>query len=264
MVRLGVNYSPTLMALLRSQPLDIDYIKVDADRGLEAMRIALEHRPVLLHDLPDPFWLNYENPFQDEQMQPSRVLLDTAQPPWLSTGIGASAEPQGHRGSPYREADPSALQTRDRVLSNIVRHGRRLREWATVPLLLENFNYHPTNAYEYICEPEVIHYILDEIGCGLLLDLGHSQICAHNMGWPSAEAYLSSLPLREVGEVHLSHPVTKGGQMYDMHQPAEARDLSLLAWVLARTPTEAVSLEIEDVDEATLLHQIVALRRLLS
>lgn len=47
-----------------------------------------------------------------------------------------------------------ALQPRQRCLENIVRNEKRLQEWLGIPLLLENNNYHPTNAYEYMCEPE--------------------------------------------------------------------------------------------------------------
>src|SRR6185436_19334791 len=104
MIQLGVTYSPTLMACLAAGPLDIDYIKVDADLGMEPLQAALKYKPVMLHHVPDPFWLNYENPFRDDLMQQARALLDAAKSPWLSTGIGASAEPQGHRDGPFREA----------------------------------------------------------------------------------------------------------------------------------------------------------------
>ena len=117
-------------------------------------------------------------------MKVSRELLDNAKSPWFSTGIGASAEPQAHRNGPYREGNPEDLQSRETVTANITKHGRHLVEFLSdTPLLLENFNYHPTNAYEYICEPELFSILLDEIGCGMLLDFAHARISAHNMRW---------------------------------------------------------------------------------
>ncbi|MCC7450115.1 MAG: DUF692 family protein [Anaerolineae bacterium] len=265
MIQLGVTYSPTLMACLAAGPLDVDFIKVDADLGMDALQAALKYKPVMLHDVPDPFWLNYENPFRDDLMQRARALLDAAKSPWLSTGIGASAEPQGHRAGPYREADDHQRQTRERAVGNIIKHGKRLRDWAGVPLLLENYNYHPTNAYDYVCEPEVVHQILDAIGCGMLLDMSHARISAYNMGWSSTKDYFKALPLDKVREVHLSHPAIKNGQMLDMHQPAQPEDFAWLFWALDHTPAvEAVTLEVEELDGPTLLSQIDSLHKILA
>lgn len=264
MIKLAVTNSPTLFAVLSSGALDIDFIKVDADYGMENLQKALAYKPVLLHDVPDPFWLNYEEPFRDEVMTQARSLLDAAQSPWFSTGIGASAEPQAHRYGPYREANADQLQPRERVIDNIIRHGRRLRDWVGVPLLLENYNYHPTNAYEYVCEPQVVHQIIDAVGCQMLLDLAHAQISAYNMGWENARRYVEALPLDRVREIHINHPVPGSGSLLDGHQPLQAKDLDLLAWALERTPiVEAVTLEVEDLDESILPAQVTALRKVL-
>ncbi len=263
MMRLAVTNSDILFKMLPTGKLDIDYIKVDADNRMETLQRALTYKPVLLHDVPDPFWLNYENPFQDDVMREARALLDAAKSPWFSTGIGASAEPQAHRFGPYREGD--VVQPRERVISNIIRHGRRLKDWVGVPLLLENYNYHPTKAYEYVCEPEVVHHVLDEIGCEMLLDLAHAQISANNMGWESSRKYLEALPLERVREIHICHPIRNGKNLLDGHQPLQTPDLELLGWTLDRTPKcEAVTLEVEDMDEPILLAQIAALRKVLA
>ncbi len=265
MIKLGVTNSRILFETLSKRDLDFDYIKVDADAGMEVMQRALAYRPVLLHDVPEPFWLNYEDPFQDEVMKKARALLDAAKSPWFSTGIGASAEPQAHRFGPYREADPDQLQPRERAISNIIKHGKRLKDWlGGLPLLLENFNYHPTNAYEYICEPEVIHQILDEIGCEMLLDMAHAMISANNMRWESTQKYFQALPLDKVREIHICHPTRTGENLLDGHQPLQPRDIDLLLWTLDRAPNvQVVTLEVGDMDEPTLLAQIDMLRKAL-
>jgi uncharacterized protein (UPF0276 family) len=197
-------------------------------------------------------------------MNLARQQLDTAKSPWLSTGIGASAEPQAHRGGPYREADDEDLQSRETVITNITRHGRRLRDWlGDTLLLLENYNYHPTNAYEYICEPELFSFLVNEIGCGMLLDLSHARISANNMRWKDVQTYLSALPLDQVREVHTNHPGWQGDQMVDAHQPLQHEDLPYLSWVLDHTPAEAVTIEVVEIDEPTLLAQVDMLRTFL-
>jgi uncharacterized protein (UPF0276 family) len=265
MIQLGITCFPLVLDML-PRGLDVDYVKVDADSGLEMIRRAKAYKPVLLHDIPEPFWLNYTDPFQEETMEMGRQLLEAAKSPWFSTGIGASAEPQMHRHGPFREADDENLQPRQEVLTNIVQHGQQLKEWlGGLPLLLENYNYHPTNAYEYVCEPEFVHYVLDEVGCEMLLDLAHAQISAHNMDWPNIQTYLEALPLDKVREIHINHPIRNGKNMLDGHQPLQRKDIVLLRWTLERTPNaKVVTLETDDMDETVLHAQLAMLRQALA
>jgi len=264
-MRVGVPIAPATLALARAGKLDVDYIVYYGQAGMKRLHDFAQYKPIYIHDLPEPFWLNYENPFLDEVMSVGRELLDTAKSPWFSTGVGASAEPQAHRDGPYREGDDEDLQSRETVTENIIKHGRQLKAWlGATPLLLENFNYHPTNAYEYICEPELFTHLLDEIDCGMLLDLAHARISAHNMHWPSAESYLEALPLHKVREIHVTRPGWQGDQRVDLHQPLQADDFPLLGWVLDHTPAEAVTIEIEsDIREDQLVEQIAMMRNFL-
>ncbi|MCA1552899.1 MAG: DUF692 family protein [Chloroflexi bacterium] len=181
-MKIAATISPALLSLLEHNQIDVDYIEVNGERDVDTLRRALSLRPVLLHDISYRFWLNYADPFDEATMTKARTMLDMAKPPYFSTGIGASAEPQAHTTEYWRGAPASQLQSRAVCLANIVRNGKRLKEWVGIPLLLENFNYHPTNAYEYICEPDTFSQLIDAIGCDVLLDLAHAQISAFNMG----------------------------------------------------------------------------------
>jgi uncharacterized protein (UPF0276 family) len=266
MIQLGVSISHAAVSLAQAGRLHADYIVWYGQLGTKDLDQVVAHKPVLLHDLSDKFWLNYADPFDPATMTTARTILDTTHSPWLSTGIGASAEPQAHRHGPYREADDDQLQSREVVSENIVKHGKRLQEWAGVPLLLENFNYHPTNAYEYICEPALFSELIAEIGCGMLLDLGHARISAQNMPeWRgNTEGYLSAFPLDKVREIHFNRPGWIRGERVDLHQPVCRDDLDVLAWVLERTPAEAVTLEIEETDEETLVKQVAMMQDFLA
>ncbi len=264
MIQVGVSISEPAIALAKAGRLDVDFVQYYAAWGVERMHEIQPYKRLMLHDLPEPFWLNYENPFQEETMRESRELLDTAKSPWFSTGIGASAEPQAHRDGPYREGNPEDLQSRETVIANITKHGKHLKEWlGDTPLLLENYNYHPTNAYEYVCEPELFSSLLEEIGCGMLLDLAHARISANNMHWKDIYTYLSALPLSKVREVHYNHPGWQGDQMVDLHYPIQEDDLPILSWVLDHTPAEALTIEVKKMDEATILSQVELIRKFL-
>jgi uncharacterized protein (UPF0276 family) len=263
-VKIGATLSLALQSLLDRAEIDVDYIEVNGEVEIEVVQSALARRPVLLHDIAYDCWLNYEAPFYEATMDKARSMIDLVRPPWHSTGIGASAEPQSHTTEYWRGAPASALQPRDRCLANIVRNGRQLKNWLGIPLLLENFNYHPTNAYEYICDPDTFSHLIEEIGCDVLLDLAHAQISAFNMHWPSVHEYLAALPLDKVREVHINRPYNdRGRQLLDRHLPIAEADASLLSWTLERMPNvEAITLESHLPDEAELRHEVDLLRKL--
>lgn len=67
-----------------------------------------------------------------------------------------------------------------------------------------------------------------------------------------------------VREVHFNRPGWQMGERVDLHQPVCLDDLEWLGWVLERAPLlEAITLEIEEVDERTLTEQISMLRHYL-
>lgn len=259
MIQIGAATSPALFRLLEQQVVDVDFITVYGSQSMAILEQALSYRPVLLHDVSNTFWLNYADPFADvATVTKARAMLDLAQSPWFSTGIGASAEPQGHTSPYWRGADTSQLQTRAQVIHNITKHGLRLREWAGVPLLLENYNYHPTNAYEYVCEPALFTQLVEAIGCQVLLDLPHARISAYNMGWGAdPRPYLAALPLAKVREIHFNRPHFDGQQMLDFHQSIQADDLELLAWVIEQCPNvQVITLESAAPSEEALVEEI--------
>ena len=262
--KLGISISNTAFALAQQGKLDVDYVVWYGQLLSSRLPELLALKPALIHDLPEPFWLNYEAPFTEEMLHEGQALMDLARPPWFSTGVGASAEPQAHRDGPYREGNADDLQTREVVVANITRHTKRLREWLKIPVALENFNYHPTNAYEYICEPELFSQLLDATGCDMLLDLAHAQISAHNMKWPGIHEYLMAMPLHKVREIHFTRPGWQGDQRVDLHQPVEADDIALLGWTLDHTPDPWVTLEVGEMPEAQMIEQLAALRRFLA
>lgn len=265
MIQIGIDVSPALLQALDAKTIDIDFIEIGGGKSLEIVQQALAYKPVIIHDVSSTFWLNYENPFDEPTMKHARALLDATKPAWFSTGIGASAEPQGHTLPFWRGADASQLQSREKVHENILRNSKRLQEWLGMALLLENYNYHPTNAYEYVCEPAFFSDLIAAIDCGVLLDISHARISANNMKWGDVHSYMQALPLDRVREVHIAHPKYDGDQMLDMHQPIDASDLDLLAWVLDHTPAEALTLEVVDnVTPAQLSEQARMMREVTS
>jgi uncharacterized protein (UPF0276 family) len=81
--------------------------------------------------------------------------------------------------------------------------------------------------------PQVIRSLLEETGCGLLLDIPHARIAAHYLGVDEKE-YFSSLPMERIKELHVTglHTI-ENGYLQD-HLPMLESDWPSLDWVLER------------------------------
>ena len=145
---------------------------------------------------------------------------------------------------------------------------RRLQVAATVPVLAENMPRWTRCRPAYVVDPAFISGVVQEAGCGLLLDLAHARVAARYQGEPVRD-YLARLPLNRLVEIHVSGPRplpaskgASGGRLFDAHEPVQEPDYALLAWVLERTRPRAVTLEYSK-DRAQLKAQLDRLRRLL-
>jgi uncharacterized protein (UPF0276 family) len=81
-------------------------------------------------------------------------------------------------------------------------------------------------------EPAFMRRLCAETGCGFLLDIAHARTAAHYLGIDE-RAYLSSLPVDRVRELHISGLHDDGaGAVRGEHMPLAEHDWELLAWCL--------------------------------
>jgi uncharacterized protein (UPF0276 family) len=84
-------------------------------------------------------------------------------------------------------------------------------------------------------EPAVIRQVLDETGCGLLLDISHARIAAHHLGLDEQE-YMAQLPVDRLRELHFTGLHNLNGRLQD-HLEALQEDWPILDWVMERIRT---------------------------
>lgn len=112
----------------------------------------------------------------------------------------------------------------------------------SLPILLENLPSLPVEKYNYAADPGVISRIVEKVDAAMVLDIAHARIAASYQDL-EAETYLSSLPLHQVKQIHVSGVGQKGGYLRDQHQTLEERDYELLRWTLERSRPQVVTLE---------------------
>ena len=99
-------------------------------------------------------------------------------------------------------------------------------------VIAENIIYrgHKSNMLRPCVQPEVIRTVLEETGCGLLLDLSHARISAHYLEVEEAGVdiwtYLAALPMERLKELHLTGIHFHRGKLSD-HLPLSEFDWEL-------------------------------------
>lgn len=243
----GMAYSPAVLAFARAHPDALDYVEVPFeqlrhDPGVAALQ---EEFPVVLHCAS----LSMAGFVPPSDAVVDAVAAETARTgtPWVGEHLAfLSAEPLGAppgRGDPTQLTYTVAPQYSEEVLEQVVANLDRLAPRVPAPLILEN-------SPQYLSLPGSTMTMVEFVGglaaardLGLLLDLSHFAITAHNMRYDLDEAF-DAYPLEQVVEVHLSGHSVRSGIMWDDHAlPAPEGSFRLLQRLLERCRPQAVTLE---------------------
>ena len=93
-----------------------------------------------------------------------------------------------------------------------------------IELLIENNNYYPTNAYQYVTEGEFLSSLIFDTDLdGFLFDTAHAQVTAHNKGI-SYEEYKSTLPFHLCRQIQVCKMGYEGDIAKDLHKCPDKKE----------------------------------------
>jgi uncharacterized protein (UPF0276 family) len=112
--------------------------------------------------------------------------FDFLDPFVVSFHLGFSSKLVGTEGIDDHNYAIGEVLSKEEVFKSIVESlhvvSKMLRERGYKgKILIENLDYHPTGAYEYVCESEFISKMAKKRRCGVLLDIAHTIISAHEL-----------------------------------------------------------------------------------
>ena len=249
-MKLAVNYSRPTAALWRSGPVAFDLFKCPAWPDLAAEAHALG--PVYVHfplrvgaGIGDAMDGETEQPADWRKVEELRALTDT---PFVNVHLA----PQP---ADCPDIDPCAADpvTAGRVAEKMSHDlAAIVRRFGADRVIAEN---DPDNGetLRAACLPGVVRQVVEEAGCGLLLDLAHVRISAAALGLSPAE-YARLLPIERLREVHVSGVQLVDTRWLDLvrraapgndrlerfagrlldHLPMTAADWELVTWAFAR------------------------------
>ncbi|HET9016561.1 MAG TPA: DUF692 family protein [Thermomicrobiaceae bacterium] len=256
-ITLAVTDSPALRQALADRALPVDAVETTGPRAEEAAA-HFAGRPLLLHNSVWDTSLAHPTAFaRDDLVALTRRLLRLTGAPFLSVHLGFAAAEVAYADGAMQAR--SAALDRDELLARTCASVRRFAAALPVPLILENLDRGPTDAYRHVCQADFIAAVLEATDSDLLLDLAHAQVTASRLGL-KVEDYLAGLPLARVRQLHLSGPRPgAGGTLRDAHEVLREADYDLLARVLTRARPEVVTLEYHR-EPAALVTQVERLR----
>ncbi|XXF80402.1 DUF692 domain-containing protein [Myxococcaceae bacterium GXIMD 01537] len=127
------------------------------------------------------------------------------------------------------------LPFNEEAVEHVVPRVREVMARIGRPFLLENPSYYARMPGATLSEADFIRHVVEEAGCGLLLDVNNVWVNAVNHGY-DARAFVDALPLERVGQIHLAGHERRPGVVIDTHGARVCEEVwALYRYVLART-----------------------------
>lgn len=236
----GLGFRPELRdEMLRRAP-SLDFVEIIAEMAfneayaevIDGLRALV---PITLHGVH--LSLGSAEPLDAAYVARLQQAVRRFEPRWCGdhlamTSIGGIEMPH---------LTPLAL--RSDLVPVVAAKARAVRAEIGVPFLIENIAYYFEVPGGDMTEAEFFSAVLEQSDCGMLLDLNNLHVNAINHGY-DPYAYIGSLPLDRLVEVHIAGSAAEKALMIDTHgHPVGDEVWSLLAHVAARTHVPAVLLE---------------------
>ncbi len=121
---------------------------------------------------------------------------------------------------------------------------RRAEDALGLPMAMENISWYAHTGAPEMPEEELICEILQQSGCGLLLDVNNVYVNSQNHGF-DPRRFIASLPLDRVVQLHVAgHSPSESGLLIDTHGAAVCDPVfELLAFTVEQTGAVPVLLE---------------------
>lgn len=221
-MKLAINYSLQAAELLTGGKIEVDLFKCPDWPNLIAA--ARPYRRVAVH-----FGLKAgSGRLKDTDWEAVAGWLEQTGTPYVNLHLHPDL-----KDYPGFAIDTLGGDQFEQVVKNLLDDVRAAtKRFGAERVIVENVPYRGEsgNCLRPAVEPQVIHRILDECGCGLLLDISHARIAAHFLGWDERQ-YMSQLPVDRLRELHFTGLHRLDGRLQD-HLPALEEDWMVLDWVI--------------------------------
>ena len=229
----GIGFREQFRADLFLHRAEIDFLEIAADHYLDAnaqkkaeLELLAQHFPLIPHGLN--LSLGSAEGVDEEYLEKFAALVEKVQPAWFSDHICFT------RSGGVDIGHLAPLPFTREALKVLTRNIKRVKEVIKTPLILENITYMVRYPSAEMSEAAFIGELLEETGCGLLLDVTNLYINSvnHRFDW---REYLDELPPEKVVQLHFvgshrhenllidAHADKTGGEIWEVFREVCAR-----------------------------------------
>ena len=239
MLRVGVGHRLELAPWIDSCPPEVECLEIIAEHFADPkkrwrLRTLAGKYPVMLHSLG--MSLGTPGPLDQDTLALLTDIVTDADPLWISEHIGFCRTEEVDLGH-FNPVPP----TPDSV-HIMADHAREVAETCGRPLLLENITA-SLRIKGSLSETEFLNRLLEESGCGLLLDVTNLFVNSRNHGFDPHD-WLRDIDPRHIVQLHVVGYTFRQGRWHDFHEEAIQDDLwQLICDVLEYAAPQAVIIE---------------------
>ena len=200
-LRAGVGYKSKHRQDILANPNQIGWIEIHAEnymgdggRPIAELKELSEIFPVSCHGVG--LSIGSESGLDPEHLKRLKKLLEWLKPAQFSEHLAWSTH-----GAQFLN-DLLPVPYTKKIQSLVADHIKQVQDTLGVHMLLENPSTYLQFAESEMSETDFIAGVVEQSGCGLLLDVNNVFISASNQGY-SAQGYIDDYPTEFIGEIHL-------------------------------------------------------------
>lgn len=240
--KIGIGFREQFRADLFLHQDKIDFLEITTDHYLDAkpnklneLQLLKDHFPLIPHSLD--LSLGSAEGIDEEYLEKVAEIVEFVAPEWFSDHLcftKSGGVKIGHLAPvPYTKEAVKVF------VKNIEQVQKRIK----TPFILENITYLVQFPSSEMTESAFIKKILDETGCGLLLDVTNLYINSQNFGF-EWRRFLDEIPLNRVVQLHFVGSHKHGKRLIDAHaNKTETEIWKVFQEVCARCDVKGAILE---------------------
>lgn len=177
-------------------------------RPLHVLDRIAERYPIVMHGVS--LNIGSTDPLDRDYLVELRALRDRCGARFVSDHVCWT----GVEGINLHDLLP--LPYTEEALTHMAARIREVQDLLEAPLVLENPSTYAEFAHSTMSEVEFLRALVEETGCGLLMDVNNVFVCATNHGFDARE-YLERVPWDHVVQFHLSGHTRYPSHILDTH-----------------------------------------------
>lgn len=238
----------------------IDFLEITTDHYLDAkpskldeLKLLKEHFPLIPHSLE--LSLGSAEGIDEDYLEKVAEIVEFVEPEWFSDHLCFT------RSGGVKIGHLAPVPYTKEAVNVFVKNITKVKSRIKTPLILENITYLVQFPSSEMQESAFIKTILEETGCGLLLDVTNLYINSQNFGFDWRK-FLDEIPLERVVQLHFVGSNRWGKRFIDAHASrTEVEIWKVFAEVAQRCEIKGAILErdenfppfteiLEEIDEA--------------